>query len=56
MSRRKEPAMLNDFLDQLPEGNAAGDSFVQGVPLDSPTKTLTVSVLNAEMGQHLTSD
>ncbi len=56
MSRRKEPAIPNELLDQLWAGDAASAAFEQGGLLDSLKKTMTERALNAEMDHHLTSD
>ena len=56
MSRRKEPAIPNELLDQLLAGGAASAAFEQGGLLDSLKKALTERALNAEMDHHLTSD
>ena len=56
MSRRKEPAIPNDLLDQLLAGGAASAAFEQGGLLDSLKKALTERALNAEMDHHLTSE
>ncbi|MEG3145679.1 hypothetical protein U1839_13540 [Sphingomonas sp. RT2P30] len=49
MSRRKEPAIPNELLDQLLAGGAASAAFEQGGLLDSLKKALTERALNAEM-------
>ena len=54
MSRRKEPAITNELLNQLLAGGSA--AFEQGGLLDSLKKALTERALNAEMDHHLTSD
>lgn len=56
MSRRKEPAIPNELLDQLLAGGAASDAFQQGGLLDSLKKALTERALNAEMDHHLAGD
>src|SRR5690606_3056149 len=56
MSRRKEPAIPNDLLDQLLAGGAASAAFEQGGLLDSLKKALTERALNAEMDHHLAGD
>ena len=56
MSRRKEPAIPNELLDQLLAGGAASAAFEQGGLLDSLKKALTERALNAEMDHHLTSE
>ncbi|WP_339520635.1 IS256 family transposase, partial [Pseudomonas proteolytica] len=53
MSRRKEPAIPNELLDQLLAGGAASAAFDQGGLLDSLKKALTERALNAEMDHHL---
>ncbi|KRB22098.1 hypothetical protein ASD99_07825 [Mesorhizobium sp. Root695] len=55
MTRRKEPAIPNDLLDQLLAGGAASAAFEQGGLLDSLKKALTERALNAEMDRHLAS-
>jgi len=49
MSRRKEPTIPNELLDQLLAGGAASAAFEQGGLLDSLKKALTERALNAEM-------
>ena len=49
MSRRKEPMIPNELLDQLLAGGAASAAFEQGGLLDSLKKALTERALNAEM-------
>ena len=56
MSRRKEPAIPNELLDQLLAGSAASAAFEQGGLLDSLKKALTERALNAEMDHHLGHD
>ena len=56
MSRRKEPAMAYDLLDQLLAGTAASAAFEQGGLLESLKKALTERALNAEMDHHLAGD
>jgi hypothetical protein len=56
MSRRKEPAIPNDLLDQLLAGGGAGSAFEQGGLLDTLKKALTERALNAEMDHHLAGD
>ena len=53
MSRRKEPAIPNDLLDQLRAGGDAGAAL--GL-LDALKKALTDRALNAEMDHHLAGD
>ena len=56
MSRRKEPTISNELLDQLLAGGAASSAFDQGGLLDTLKKALTERALNAEMDHHLASD
>jgi putative transposase len=56
MSRRKEPAIPNELLDQLLAGGGAGSAFEQGGLLDTLKKALTERALNAEMDHHLAGD
>ena len=56
MSRRKEPAISNELLDQLLAGGAASAAFEQGGLLDSLKKALTERALNAEMDHHLAGE
>jgi len=56
MSRRKEPAIPNELLDQLLAGGAASAAFEQGGLLDSLKRALTERALNAEMDHHLAAD
>ena len=49
MSRRKEPSIPNELLDQLLAGGAARAAFEQGGLLDSLKKALTERALNAEI-------
>ncbi|HEX7852542.1 MAG TPA: hypothetical protein VF503_02500 [Sphingobium sp.] len=53
MSRRKEPVIPNELLDQLLAGGAASAAFDQGGLLDSLKKALTERALNAEMDHHV---
>ena len=53
MSRRKEPAIPSDLLDQLLAGGDAAAALQQGGLLDSLKKALAERALNAEMDQHL---
>jgi len=53
MSRRKEPAISNELLDQLLAGGAASAAFDQEGLLDSLKNALTERALNAEMDHHL---
>jgi len=56
MSRRKEPAIPNELLDQLLAGGAASAAFEQGGLLDTLKKALTERALNAEMDHHLAGE
>lgn len=56
MSRRKEPAIPNELLDQLLAGGAASAAFEQGGLLDSLKKALTECALNAEMEHYLAGE
>ncbi|MGL5116770.1 MAG: IS256 family transposase [Beijerinckiaceae bacterium] len=56
MSRRKEPSISNDLLDQLLAGGAASAAFDQGGLLDALKKALTERALNAEMDHHLAGE
>jgi putative transposase len=56
MSRRKEPSIPNELLDQLLAGGDASAAFAQGGLLDSLKKALTERALNAEMDHHLAGD
>ena len=56
MSRRKEPVIPHELLDQLLGGSAASAAFDQGGLLDSLKKALAERALNAEMDHHLGSD
>ena len=53
MSRRKEPTIPNELLDQLLAGGAASAVFEQGGLLDTLKKAFTERALNAEMDHHL---
>ena len=53
MSRRKEPAIPNELLDQLLAGSDAGSALPQGGLLDALKKALTERAPNAEMDHHL---
>ena len=53
MSRRKEPSIPNELLDQLLAGGAASAVFEQGGLLDTLKKAFTERALNAEMDHHL---
>jgi putative transposase len=56
MSRRKEPVIPAELLDQLLAGTDAAAALDQGGLLDSLKKALTERALNAEMDYHLGSD
>ena len=56
MSRRKEPAIPSDLLDQLLAGGDAAAALQQGGLLDSLKKALAERALNAEMDHHLGHD
>jgi len=56
MSRRKEPAIPNELLDQLLAGGDAGAALAQGGLLDALKKALTERALNAEMDHHLAGE
>src|ERR1044072_5806485 len=56
MSRRKEPAIPADLLDQLLAGTDAAAALDQGGLLDALKKALAERALNAEMDHHLGSD
>jgi putative transposase len=56
MPRRKEPAILNELLDQLLAGGDASAAFDQGGLLASLKKALTERALNAEMDHHLAGE
>jgi transposase-like protein len=53
MSRRKEPVIPSDLLDQLLAGGDAAAALQQGGLLDSLKKALAERALNAEMDHHL---
>lgn len=53
MSRRKEPAIPADLLDQLLAGSDAAAALQHGGLLDSLKKALAERALNAEMDHHL---
>ena len=53
MSRRKEPVIPADLLDQLLAGGEAAAALQQGGLLDSLKKALAERALNAEMDHHL---
>jgi hypothetical protein len=56
MSRRKEPVIPSDLLDQLLAGGDAAAALQQGGLLDSLKKALAERALNAEMDHHLGRD
>jgi putative transposase len=56
MSRRKEPVMANELLNQLLAGGDAGSAFGHGRLLDSLKKALTGRALNSELDHHLSGD
>jgi putative transposase len=56
MSRRKEPVIPADVLDQLLAGGDAAAALQQGGLLDSLKKALAERALNAEMDHHLGHD
>jgi len=56
MSRRKEPVIPADLLDQLLAGGNAAEALQQGGLLDSLKKALAERALNAEMDHHLGHD
>jgi putative transposase len=56
MSRRKEPAIPADLLDQLLAGTDAAIALDQGGLLDTLKKALAERALNAEMDYHLGGD
>jgi putative transposase len=56
MSRRKEPVIANELLDQFLAGGEAGSAFDHGGLLDSLKKALAERALNAEMDDHLSVD
>ena len=56
MSRRKEPTIPNELLDELLSGSAASAAVEHGGLLDSLKKALTERALNAEMDHHLAGD
>ena len=53
MSRRKEPVIPADLLDQFLAGNDAASALQHGGLLDSLKKALAERALNAEMDYHL---
>ena len=56
MSRRKEPAIPAELLDQLLAGGDAAAALDQGGLLDALKKALAERALNAEMDHHLGGD
>jgi putative transposase len=56
MSRRNEPAIPNDLLDQLLAGSDAATALDQGGLLDALKKALAERALNAEMDHHLAGE
>lgn len=56
MSRRKEPVIPSDLLDQLLAGGDAAAALQQGGLLDLLKKALAERALNAEMDHHLRQD
>jgi hypothetical protein len=56
MSRRKEPVIRAELLDQLLAGTDAATALDQGGLLDSLKKALAERALNAEMDHHLGHD
>src|SRR3546814_17755833 len=56
MSRRKEPVIPVDLLDQLLAGSDAAAALDQGGLLDTLKKALAERALNAEMDHHLGDD
>jgi putative transposase len=56
MSRRKEPVIPADLLDQLLAGTDAATALDQGGLLDTLKKALAERALNAEMDYHLGGD
>src|SRR3546814_14065978 len=53
MSRRKEPSIPNDILDQLLAGTDAAAALSQGGLLDFLKKAFAERALNAAMDHHL---
>lgn len=53
MSRRKEPSIPNEILDQLLAGTDAAAALSQGGLLDTLKKAFAERALNAEMDHHL---
>ena len=56
MSRRKEPSIPNDILDQLLAGTDAAAALSQGGLLDTLKKAFAERALNAEMDHHLVQE
>src|SRR3546814_17330922 len=56
MSRRKEPVIPADLLDQLLAGSDAAAALDQGGLLDTLKKALAERALNAEMDHHMGDD
>jgi hypothetical protein len=56
MSRRKEPTIPAELLDQLLAGSDAASALDKGGLLDSLKKALAERALNAEMDHHLGGD
>lgn len=56
MSRRKEPAIPAELLDQLLAGGDAAAALDQGGLLDALKKALAERALSAEMDHHLGGD
>lgn len=56
MSRRKEPAIPAELLDQLLAGSDAATALDQGGLLDALKKALAERALNAEMDHHLSDE
>ena len=56
MSRRKEPSIPSDILDQLLAGTDAAAALSQGGLLNSLKKAFAERALNAEMDHHLGRD
>lgn len=55
MTRRKEPAIRNDLLDQLLAGGTAQCCLRTGRPAEYAQQALTERALNAEIDHHLAS-
>jgi putative transposase len=56
MSRRKEPTIPHELLNQLLAGGDASSAFDRDGLFDSLKKALTERALNAEMDHHLSRD